>query len=131
MSSDPKSWMWAQAKTILDQAERIEREVLRVRPGSPSWAPAVDVVQTASELWVLVAVPGVEADSIEVRLDGARLAVAGTRAVPAPFHRADVHRLEIPRGRFERRVELPSGRYELVQRELRLGCLALHFRKVD
>ena len=44
MASDPKNWMWERARTILDEAERIEREFLRVRPVTPAWAPAVDVL---------------------------------------------------------------------------------------
>ena len=129
MASDPKHWMWERARTILDEAERIERELLRVRPVTPAWAPAVDVLETSTELWVLVAVPGVETDEIEVALDGARLIVSGVRTVPPGLREAAVHRLEIPRGRFERRVELPPGRYEISQREAVHGCLALNLRR--
>jgi HSP20 family molecular chaperone IbpA len=41
-----------------------------------------------------------------------------------------IHRLELPYGRFERRIELPPGRYEVVQRELIDGCLTLSLRKL-
>ena len=130
MASDPKHWMWERARTILDEAERIERELLRVRPlTTPTWAPAVDVLETATEIWVLVAVPGVKIDEIEVALDGARLIVTGIRSVPPGLRNATVHRLEIPRGRFERRVDLPPGSYEIAQREAVQGCLALNLRR--
>jgi HSP20 family protein len=41
-----------------------------------------------------------------------------------------IHRLEIPYGRFERRIELPPGRYDAVRRELIDGCLTLALRKL-
>jgi len=129
MASDPKNWMWERARTILDEAERIEREFLRVRPVTPAWAPAVDVLETTTELWVLVAIPGVEPGAIEVMLEGARLVLSGTRTVPPGLRQALVHRLEIPRGRFERRVDLPPGVYEITQREAVYGCLALNLRR--
>ena len=129
MASDPKNWMWERARTILDEAERIEREFLRVRPVTPAWAPAVDVLETTTELWVLVAIPGVEPGAIEVMLEGARLVLSGTRIVPPGLRQALVHRLEIPRGRFERRVDLPPGVYEITQREAVHGCLALNLRR--
>jgi HSP20 family protein len=36
-----------------------------------------------------------------------------------------LHRLEIPYGRFERRIALPGGRYELLERSYTNGCLVL------
>jgi len=125
MATDPKEKLWDRARTILDEAERIERELLRPRPTPVLWAPPVDVLVTRTEVWVLVAVPGVEHEAVEVALDGARLVVSGTRTVPAALCEAAVHRLEIPRGRFERRVDLPPGDYVVRKRELVHGVLAL------
>ena len=41
-----------------------------------------------------------------------------------------IHRLEIPYGRFERTIDLPAGRYDLVQREFADGCLLLELRRL-
>jgi HSP20 family molecular chaperone IbpA len=38
--------------------------------------------------------------------------------------------LEIPYGRFERRIALPAGRYELVEQSSRNGCLELRLQKL-
>jgi HSP20 family molecular chaperone IbpA len=35
--------------------------------------------------------------------------------------------MEIPYGRFERRIALPTGRYELTERSYTNGCLVLRF----
>ncbi len=129
MASDPKHWVWERARTILSEAERIEREFLRVRSLAPDWAPAVDVWESAAGFWILVAVPGVAPESIEVTLAGSRLTVCGVRDVPVALRGAAVQRMEIPRGRFERRVDLPSGRLEIARREAYHGCLVLNLRK--
>ena len=51
-------------------------------------------------------------------------------ALPAHLRRAAIHRLEIPYGRFERRIALPAGEFELLDRRLEHGCLALELRRL-
>ena len=132
MPKDPETWMWERARSMLDEAERLERRLFRPgRPGRrPSWTPPVDVFETPTEVWILVALPGVDPRRIEIALKGPVLIVAGERTLPSAFRRASVHRLEIPSGRFERRLELPPGTYELAQREMVHGCLALSLKKI-
>jgi hypothetical protein len=43
---------------------------------------------------------------------------------------AVIHRMELPQGRFERRVPLPSGRYN-VRRFAANGCLVFSLEKAD
>ena len=131
-AKDPETWMWERAKAMLEQADRLHRSAFR-RPGTsrPSWEPPVDVFETATELWVVVALPGVDPDCVLVEVEGPEILVSGERALPAPFRRATVHRLEIPHGRFERRVELPPGAYELTQSRFAHGCLFLSLGKID
>lgn len=130
---DPGAWMWAEACELLDRAERLNRQFFvpeRTRSRRPTWQPPVDVLETEGELWVLVALPGVPADRVEVLVDGGALIVAGERPMPGRGRGAAIRRLEIPYGRFERRIELPSGRYDIARRELIDGCLALGLRKL-
>jgi HSP20 family molecular chaperone IbpA len=56
--------------------------------------------------------------------------VRGERAFPAAYQRAIIYRLEIPYGRFERRIALPAGRYQLIDRRLENGCLTLDLRRL-
>jgi len=102
------------------------------RPGTrrPSWEPPADVFETQSEVWVLVVLPGVAPESVQVELFQNDVTVCGERALPPAFRSAVVHRLEIPHGRFERRVALPPGRYELARKELVNGCLFLGLTKI-
>lgn len=131
---DPETWMWERARAILEQADRMQRRALRTRrPGTPrpSWEPPVDVFETATEVWVLVALPGITIEQIVIDLVGNEVVVAGQRTLPPAFRSAVVHRLEIPHGRFERHIDLPPGAYELGQKQAMDGCLFLSFRRLD
>jgi HSP20 family molecular chaperone IbpA len=88
------------------------------------------VVETAKEVAIVVALPGVEPGQIEVAIEGNILRVSGTRTMPASFRSAAIHRLEIPHGRFERRIGLMWDRLRLTRRELVNGCMVLVFEKM-
>ncbi|RMD79014.1 MAG: Hsp20/alpha crystallin family protein [Gammaproteobacteria bacterium] len=123
--------MWLEALALLERAERLQRHFFQPRPGRAraAWEPPVDVVETEEDLWVLVALPGVDPAHLEVAVADGTLVVAGERRLPASLRRGYFHRLEIPHGRFERRIELPPGAYELQVREFLHGCLVLGLRK--
>jgi hypothetical protein len=48
---------------------------------------------------------------------------------PAEARAGFIHRLEIPHGRFERRITLAPGSYEVGRRDLVNGCLTLSLRR--
>jgi len=124
--------MWLEALELLERAERLQRRFFQPRAGGRprvAWEPPVDVVEIEGELWVLVALPGVEPGEVEVGVADGTLVVAGERRLPPALRRGHFHRLEIPHGRFERRIELPAGGYELRVRELVNGCLVLGLRR--
>jgi len=129
-SRDLSSWMWGDALSLLEQAERLQRQFFRASAvAARCWEPPVDVVETEDAVFVHVALPGVPAAAIVVGLDPGGITVAGVRALPAP-RAARIHRIEIPYGRFERRIALPLHALEPAARELVDGCLLLTFRKV-
>ena len=131
---DPRAWMWAEACDFLARAERLHRQFFQlesVEGRRPAWQPPVDLFETERELQIVVALPGVEPERVQVVIDGASLSVVGERHVPPRARSAAVHRIEIPYGRFERRIQLPEDRrYELGRRELANGCLLLILRKL-
>jgi HSP20 family molecular chaperone IbpA len=81
-------------------------------------------------LYLTIALPGVDAQRIEVHLNGGHLVVSGFRPLPALARGAQIHRLELPYGRFERRIALPAGQYELTTHKLQHGCLQINLHKV-
>ena len=130
---DPAGWMWSDACGTLERVERLRREFFRLRSerGLPSWEPPVDVFETQGRVAIFVALPGVEAGDVEVFIDGDTVIVAGTRPLPRMEDGFLIQRLEIPHGRFERKIRLASAAsLELIQRELIRGCLLLAFRKL-
>jgi len=129
-----RDWMWSEACEMLARAERMHREVFRpvTAPArQPAWEPPVDMLETEAEVLVLVALPGVDADGAQAVIEDGDLVIAGTRTVPAEWRTAVIHRLELPQGRFYRRVRLPAGRYSNVRRAVAAGCLVISLQKVS
>jgi HSP20 family protein len=123
--------MWSEAVEMLARAERMHRELFRPAPGRPvpTWEPPVDVLETESDVLVLVALPGVDLEQVETVIEGAYLVVAGVRTLPVELATAVIHRLELPQGRFERRIRLPAGHYGAVRRAAVQGCVLITLQK--
>ena len=123
------TWMWAQTVDMLDQAERLQRQFFRLAAdagcGQPRWEPPVDVYAGADQVLVEVALPGVPADRMDLVLGPDELVIRGERRLPRRPAGTELQRLEIPYGRFERRLALGPGPWELIGRDLIDGCLQL------
>jgi HSP20 family molecular chaperone IbpA len=127
-----RSWMWAEACEMLDQAERLQRQFFRFGhavEAQPRWEPPVDIVAGHGELEVTVALPGVAPENLRVRIDSGGLSVTALRALPMTQRTTEIHRLEIPYGRFERRIALPRGRYDLLEQACVNGCLVVRLKR--
>jgi HSP20 family protein len=94
-AADPRSWMWAEACAMIERAEQLHRRFFQ-----PGLAPA------AAVNW-------------EPPVD------VFVRQLPACVHGAAIHRMEIPHGRFERRIRLPGERWQVDRSALVNGCLVL------
>jgi HSP20 family protein len=129
---DSVNWMLSEALDSLARAERLRRQFfsLQSRAGSrePTWEPPIDVLETEGEFLILVALPGVDLDRVEAVIEDGTLLVSGKRELPIEFRNARIHRLELPQGRFERRITLPTGRY-VISRFAVNGCVALRLAK--
>ncbi|MGO9933338.1 MAG: Hsp20/alpha crystallin family protein [Steroidobacteraceae bacterium] len=127
-----KSWMWAEACALLEEAERKHRhffELLAAPTAAPIWEPPADIFAEGSQLIVIVALPGARADEVTVQITPSGLQIDTTVPPPAMGAAMKVVRLEIPYGRMRRRIELPQGRYVLVERRLDRGCLHLRLTR--
>jgi HSP20 family protein len=132
MTDIRNDWMWSEACEMLARAERMHREFFRpIRTAArvPAWEPPVDVLETEREVLVFIALPGVDPDRVEAVIEDGTLLVAGLRVLPPQLQTATIHRLELPQGRFERRVRLPAGRYVNVRRSMANGCLLITLEK--
>jgi HSP20 family protein len=131
---DPTLWMWGEALDMLDRADRLHRQFFQLgtaRQACPTWEPPVDIFETDRQFVVIVALPGVIAEQLAIELDGSAIVVRGQRRMHVLGNSARIHRLELPYGRFERRIELPGGQLQLGQRSLQDGCLTLALTKLE
>jgi HSP20 family molecular chaperone IbpA len=124
-------WTWSDAFEMLARAERMHRQFFRPigPPAAVAWEPPVDVLETERAVLVFVALPGVDLDKADAIIDGDELVFSGLRAFPPEMRTAVIHRLELPQGRFERRVRLPPGRYSAIHRTAEKGCLLVTVKK--
>ncbi len=127
-----RDWMWSEACEMLARAERMHRELFRpagTEKRLPAWEPPVDLLETEFEVLALVALPGVDADNAQAVIEDGDLVIVGTRILPPELRTAIIHRLELPQGRFYRRLRLPAGRYSAVRRVVADGCLVITLQK--
>jgi HSP20 family molecular chaperone IbpA len=129
MSKDPINWMLSEAIGSLARAERLHQQFFGLQStGGPCWEPPIDVLETEKELLIFVALPGVDADQVEALINGSMLVISGNRTLPPELRTAIIHRLELPQGRFERRIGLPPGRYA-ISRSAVNGCIVFRLAK--
>ena len=118
--------MWAEACARLDEAEHRHRHFFDLL-GAPAtravWEPPANIFTSGPEVHVVVALPGIRAEEVQVQITATGLQVDAVVAPQALGVGMNIMRLEIPYGRMRRRVDLPPGRYALIERRLELGCL--------
>ena len=131
-SRNPADWMWSQAIELLEQAERMHRQFFRLTTSErarPTWEPPVDVFEDDEAMVIVVALPGVPADRVEVTHEPGMLVVRAERRLPFADRCSAVRHLEIPYGYFERRIPLGQAKLDSGTREVTNGCLVLRLRK--
>ncbi len=135
-SRDLSRLMWSEALSLLEQADRLHRQFIRPAAAeAPVWEPPVDIVETADAVWVHVALPGAAADSVAVQFDAGAITISAHRPFPLRSSEGEcaarIHALEIPYGRFARRIGLPTQALTLAGRKMQDGCLTLVFSKKE
>jgi HSP20 family molecular chaperone IbpA len=126
MTNRAGNWMWSEACALIERAERLQRDLCRpgmVGAQDVGWEPPVDVYEGRHQVWVVAALPGVEQSDLDVAVERDILVVSGFRRLPTVARDAVINRLEVPHGRFERRVRIASRMSEVNRWELVNGCL--------
>jgi HSP20 family protein len=130
-SPDATDWMWAHACDVLDRAERLHRQFFRLAGSSRTqavWEPPVDLFETDDGLVIVVALPGVAADRVEVRREEGAVHVHAERPLPFARSAGAVRQLEIPYGVYERRIPV-TGAFAVEPPELTHGLLVVRLRR--
>ena len=97
-----------------------------------SWAPAIDVYETAEAYVVTAELPGLTREQIELAVDGSRLTLQGTRqARPGSGDAVHYHQVERGHGTFRRVFEFAEKiDGDLVSADLADGVLCVTIPKV-
>ena len=128
MARSGRDVMWSEALARLALAERLHRDSFR--PTAAGWEPPVDVLETDDGLLIVVALPGIRPDDMEIVIGHGEVTVRGTRRWPDLKRPARVHRIELPHGHFERRLPLPPGTFQLTGQDHADGCLLLTMQRL-
>lgn len=73
------------------------------------WTPSADIFETDEGVVVLVELPGVTAEDIEMHVEGDNLVVRGTRREVCPHCKKSYRQMELRYGPFERTLALPCA----------------------
>lgn len=122
---DASHWLWSEACAAFERMEGLRRRAFQPAIGRPAWEPPVDVAELGDRVVVLVALPGVDNASVEVTLESGVLSIFGYRPMPAELRHGEIHVLEIPWGRFCRRIALPRTDLSPESCAMADGCLRI------
>ena len=99
-------------------------------PGS--WAPDVEVADTAKEIVVKAEVPGLGPEDIDVRVSGNVLTLSGEKKEETEEKREGYYRSERRFGSFLRTIDLPHGaKADAVTAEYDKGILTVRIPKTE
>ena len=133
---------WDPFKDLLRIQERMNRmfEDSMVRsqggeePGSgrAGWTPTVDIFETPDDIVMLADLPGLAPDSLDVRVEGNSLILAGERRLDEDVQEENFHRMERGYGLFRRSFTLPATiRQEGIRAEHNNGVLRVTLPKAE
>jgi HSP20 family protein len=95
-----------------------------------TWAPAVDIYETANELVVKADLPDLRDEDIDVRVANNTLTIRGERKFEKDVKEENYLRIERAYGSFMRSFSLPNTvSSENIRAEYRNGVLTLHMAK--
>lgn len=117
------------------ELDRLFEEVMKLAGGEPragECQPCVDVMESEDEVVVVVEVPGIAPEELDVSIEGRVVVVTGRKRSRRPDGVVRFHRVEREEGRFERQVELFQPVNMLAARALtRGGLLRIVFPRVQ
>jgi HSP20 family protein len=149
MADAPRSSNSESTGPILQSVERLRREFERwvdaalqqgghaldvagLRNAERQWTPLVDLVETASEVFVDVDLPGLDAAVVDVSLAGNMLTIQGPKRSAVLREGAVTHLSERMRGPFQRSIPLPVPVvHDSVTAEMKSGVLRIRLMKTE
>jgi HSP20 family protein len=133
----PERWdPWSEFTRLQTEMDRLFTGLLRPAPrvmeGIPTFAPAVDLYETAEEVVMNAYLPGISREDIHLEVIGDTLRIAGETKAAVPEKDVTVHALEGGYGRFDLRYTLPVAvKTEACKAIYRNGVLEVRMPKVE
>lgn len=94
--------------------------------------PAMDVIEGPDSLLILVDVPGITPEQLDVSVAGNLLTVSGVHPAPILAAEESLAREERPHGQFKRSIPLPASvNAESITAECALGVLRIRIAKTE
>jgi len=120
--------------SLRDQVNRLLEDTLtHGRSGQAdlaTWAPAVDVYETESELVVKADLPDLQEKDIDVRVENNTLTIRGERKFEKEVNEENYLRVERAYGSFTRSFSLPTSvKTEGIRADYRNGTLTVRMTK--
>jgi HSP20 family protein len=117
-----ESWLWDRTSGLSQLASNGDSK-------APLWQPAVDVHENAERILLLIDLPGLEQNDLDITVDKNVLSIRGERKTHAPDDGACQH-CERVQGPFTRAFTLPGTvDLEAVRAEMKSGVLTLTLPK--
>ena len=91
---------WSQGERALD--------AFGIKSSHTPWTPAVDLIETPDDVQVIVDLPGVDAQKVEITLAGNMLTLRGERLPPLNREQQQLHLRQRPSGAFVRAIPMPA-----------------------
>jgi HSP20 family protein len=121
---------------LAEDARALLQEIDSQVPGAAALTaecrPAIDVIETATSMEVLVDVPGVPAEALRIVIRRDTLLVVGAKQMPASQPRSRFHLAERGYGRFARAIRI-AGAFDAgrVRATVSAGQLRVALPRVD
>ena len=113
---------WDPLQDLLAAQSRISR----LATGPSGWTPAVDVLETADHFVILVELPGLTQDDVQLQHHDGRLTISGVRRERDGAACEQFHRIERGHGSFSRTFQLPAPvEADHITADLREGVLTV------
>jgi len=126
---DPERHLAEQVDRLLASLGHLSPEAPLAAPG---WTPPMTLLETRTEMWICLDVPGMTRDAIQIRVSRGMLEVSGERRPPR--FDGEARRLydESPRGQFRRVIPLPPHTaIEHIEARLREGTLEIRVPRIS
>jgi HSP20 family protein len=96
-----------------------------------AWKPKVDISEVENLIYLIVELPGVRKEDVQIDLQDRVLTIRGERHVEKKVENETWHRREISHGTFARSFNVGQVLAEQIQAEMKEGILEIKFPKVQ